>query len=120
MSHTHDCQMAVSMNLPLPDGSRKIVATAGAVPSTMTRAERRCGCWQATPSAAARLSAMAETLAAGATSWNESWLGLVRVRGNVRARVRARLKVRVGVTVRVRVRVRVRVGQARVRVDVVG
>ena len=76
MSHTHDCQMAVSMNLPLPDGSRKMVATAGAVPSTMTRAERRCGCWQATPSAAARLSAMAETLAAGATSWNESWLGL--------------------------------------------
>ena len=76
VSRTHDCQIAVSMNLPLPDGSRKSVATAGAVPSTMTRAERRCGCWQATPSAAARLSAMAETFAAGATSWNESWLGL--------------------------------------------
>jgi hypothetical protein len=69
------------MYLPFPEGSRKIVATAGAVPRTRTRAERSDGFWHATPSAAARLSATADTLAAGATSRKASLKSKPRKRG---------------------------------------
>ena len=67
VNQTQDCQMATSMYLPLPEGSRNTVATAGAVPSTTTSADRSPTSWHATPSAAARLSATALTLAWGQT-----------------------------------------------------
>ena len=81
MNHTHDCQIAVSTYFPFPDGSRKSVAAAGAVPSTSTSADRSSRCWHATPSAAARLSAVADTFARGHSGRNASLKSKPRKRG---------------------------------------
>ena len=67
VNHTQLCQMPASRYRPLPEGSLKKVAAAGAVPKTITKAFFSSRFSAATPSAAASPSAIAVTLAPGHT-----------------------------------------------------